>query len=173
MPRPWPDAQTPELCALLGRHQPRIGMHTAEQNRLAGTSGRLPQAIEAHMAWRKARLATLDDDVETLLRASPLWRVHDDLWQSVPGLGPVCARTLLLALPELGPLTRQHIASLVGVAPLHGDSGTLRGRASCGEGARMCAPCWTWARSWRPVFIRRAKPCINGCSLQGNAKKSR
>ena len=50
MPRPWPDAQTPELCALLGRHQPRIGMHTAEQNRLAGTSGRLPQAIEAHIA---------------------------------------------------------------------------------------------------------------------------
>ena len=91
MPRPWPDAQTPELCALLGRRQPRIGMRTAEQNRLAGTSG---------------RLATLDDDVETLLRASPLWRAHDDLWQSVPGLGPVCARRLLLALPELGPRTR-------------------------------------------------------------------
>jgi hypothetical protein len=29
----------------------------------------------------------------------------------------VCARTLLLALPELGTLTRQQIAALVGVAP--------------------------------------------------------
>jgi transposase len=28
----------------------------------------------------------------------------------------------------LGPLTRQQLAALVGVAPLHGDSGTLRGR---------------------------------------------
>ena len=31
-------------------------------------------------------------------------------------------------LPALGTLTRQHIAALVGVAPLNGDRGTLRGR---------------------------------------------
>jgi transposase len=35
---------------------------------------------------------------------------------------------LVLELPELGTRTRQQIAALVGVAPLHGDSGTLRGR---------------------------------------------
>jgi transposase len=127
-PRPLPDAQTQELRALLGRRQPLIGMRTAAQNRLAGTSGRLIQDIEAHIAGLNARIATLDDDLETMLRASPLWRENDDLLQSVPGIGPVCARTLLLELPELGTLTRQHIAALVGVAPLHCDSGTLRGR---------------------------------------------
>jgi len=127
-PRPLPDAQTQELRALLGRRQQLIGMRTAEQNRLAGTSGRLIQDIEAHMAWLNTRIATLDDDLETLLRASPLWRANDDLWQSVPGIGPVCARTLLLELPELGTLKRQQIAALVGVAPLNCDSGTLRGR---------------------------------------------
>ena len=42
-PRPLPDAQTQELRALLGRRQPLIGMRTAEQNRLAGTSARLTQ----------------------------------------------------------------------------------------------------------------------------------
>src|SRR2546423_2274346 len=127
-PRPWPDAQTQELRALLGRRQPLIGMRTAEQNRLAGTCGRLTQDIEAHIAWLNARIATLDDDLEPMLRASPLWRENDDLLQSVPGIGPVCARTLLLELPELGTLTRQQSAALVGVAPLNGDSGTLRGR---------------------------------------------
>jgi transposase len=45
----------------------------------------------------------------------------------VPGIGPVCARTLGLDLPELGTLSRQHLAALVGLAPLHRDSGTLRG----------------------------------------------
>jgi transposase len=70
----------------------------------------------------------LDDALETLLRASPLWRENDDLLQRAPGIGPVCARTLVLALPELGTLTRQQIAAWVGVAPLHGDRGTLRGR---------------------------------------------
>ena len=127
-PRPLPDAQTQELRALLGRRQQLIGMRTAEQNRLAGTSGRLTKDIEAHIAWLNARIAIRDDDLETMLRASPLWRANDDLLQSVPGIGPVCARTLLLELPELGTLTRQQIAAVVGVAPLNGDSGTLRGR---------------------------------------------
>jgi len=127
-PRPLPDAQTQELRGLLGRRQQLIVMRTAEQNRLAGASGRLNQDIEAHIAWLNARIATLDDDLETMLRASPLWRENDDLLQSVPGIGPVCARTFLLELPELGTLTRQQIAALVGVAPLNCDSGTLRGR---------------------------------------------
>ena len=70
-PRPLPDAQTRERGALLGRCQPLLGMRTAAQHRLAGTRGRLNQAIEAHMAWLKARIATLDADLETRLRASP------------------------------------------------------------------------------------------------------
>ena len=80
------------------------------------------------MTWLNPGIATLDDASETMLRASPVWRDNDDLWQSTPGSGPVCARTLVLALPELGTRTRQPIAALVGVAPLHCDSGTLRGR---------------------------------------------
>jgi len=127
-PRPLPDVQTQELRALLGRRQQLIGMRTAAQHRLAGTSGRLAQDIEAHIAWRNTSIATLDDDLETLLRASPLWRENDDLLQRVPGIGPVCARTFLLELPKLGTRTRQHNAALVGVAPLNCASGTLRGR---------------------------------------------
>ena len=74
-------------------------MRTAEQNRLAGTSGRLQTDIEAPIAGLHERLATLDDDLETRLRARPRWREHDDLWQSAPGIGPGCARTLVLELP--------------------------------------------------------------------------
>jgi len=127
-PRPLPDAQMQELRALLGRRQPLLVRRTAAQNRLAGTSARLTQDSAAHIPWLNARLATLDDDRETVLRASPLWRDNDDLVQRAPGMGPVCARTLVLALPELGTRTRQQSAALVGVAPLHGDSGTRRGR---------------------------------------------
>ena len=127
-PRPLPDAQPQELRALLGRRQPLIVMRTAEQNRLAGTSARLTKDLEAPMTWLNAGIATLDDDLAALLRASPLRRENDDLLQSAPGIGPVCARTFLLELPELGTLTRQQIAALVGVAPLNCDSGTMRGR---------------------------------------------
>jgi transposase len=127
-PRTVPDAQTQELRTLLGRRQQLVAMRTMEQNRLAGSSGRLQRDITAHITWLNEHLATLDDDLDTVLRSSPLWRENDDLLRSAPGIGPVCARTLLLELPELGLLTRQKIATLVGVAPLNCDSGTLRGR---------------------------------------------
>src|SRR5207245_4031370 len=123
-PRPLPDAQTHELRALVGRRQPRIVLRTAEQNRLAGPSARLTQALVAPMPWLHAAIAPLDNALETTLRASPLGRENDELLPSATGLGPVCARTLLRELPALGTLTRQHMAAFVGVAPLHGDSGT-------------------------------------------------
>jgi transposase len=65
--------------------------------------------------------------LDTTLRTSPVWREREELLRSVPGIGPVSTRTLLLELPELGTLSRQRLAALVGVAPLNRDSGTLRG----------------------------------------------
>src|SRR3989442_5868149 len=89
-PRPLPDAQTQELRALLGRRQPLIVIRTAAQNRLAGTSERLTKDIAAHMTWLNANITTLDDDLETRRRASPLWRENDDVLQSATGLWPPC-----------------------------------------------------------------------------------
>jgi len=126
-PRPVPDAQTEELRALLARRRQLIAMRTAEQHRLGSASRRLHADIEAHIAWLNARLAILDDDLDAALRASPVWRERENLLRSVPGIGPVCARTLVLDFPELGTLSRQHLAALVGLAPFHRDSGTFRG----------------------------------------------
>jgi putative GTP pyrophosphokinase len=42
-----------------------------------------------------------------------VWREHEALLRSVPGIGPVCTRTLRLDLPEWGTLSRQRIAALV------------------------------------------------------------
>jgi transposase len=126
-PRPLPDAQTEELRALLARRRQLIAMRTAEQNRLENAPHRLRADIEAHITWLTPRVATLDDDLDTTLRASPVWRERETLYRGVPGIGPVCARTLILDLPELGTLSRQRIAALVGVAPFNRDSGTLRG----------------------------------------------
>jgi transposase len=126
-PRPLPDTQTEELRALLARRRQWVGMRTAEQNRLGSAPRRLQADIQVHITWLNERLAALDDDLDTTLRASPVWREREELLRSVPGIGPVCARTLLLDLPELGTLSRQRLAALVGVAPLNRDSGTLRG----------------------------------------------
>jgi transposase len=85
------------------------------------------------------RLAALDNDLDTTLRTSPVWREREDLLRSVPGLGPVCTRTRRLDLPELGTLSRRRLAALVGVAPVNRDRGTLRSSRTIWGGR---APVW-------------------------------
>jgi transposase len=129
VPRPLPDAQAQELAALVERRRQLVAMRTAEQSRLAGT--RVPRVcahIQAHLAWLDGAGADVDAELQRLVRASPLWRAQDNLLQRVPGIGPIIALSLLADLPELGRLSHAQIAALVGVAPLHRDSGTLRGR---------------------------------------------
>ena len=64
-------------------------------------------------------MSDVDTEIGTAIQQSPVWRVHEDLLRSVPGIGPTVARTLLADLPELGRLDRRAIAALVGVAPLN------------------------------------------------------
>ncbi len=131
IPRPLPDAHAQELAALVERRRQVVAMRTAEENRLGATRvERVRAHIQAHLAWLEADLADVDDELRRRVRTSPLWRAHDDLLQSVPGIGPVASLTLLAQLPELGRLSHAQIAALVGVAPLNRDSGTLRGRRS-------------------------------------------
>ena len=127
-PRPLPDAQTQALSAQLARRRQLLDMLTAEKNRLGSAPPTIQADIQAHIAWRERRLAALNDDLGNALRASPVWREQDDLLQRTPGVGPVLSHTLVADLPELGTLSRQQIAALVGVAPLNRDSGTLRGK---------------------------------------------
>jgi transposase len=126
-PRPLPDAQTAELRALFARWRQLLAMRTAAQNRLENVPRRLRADIAAPIAWLTHRVAALDDDLDTTWRASPVWRERETLYRSGPGIGPVCARTFMLDLPEFGTLSRQRIAALVGVAPFNRDSSTLRG----------------------------------------------
>lgn len=127
-PRPLPDEQAQELAATLERRHQLIVMLTAEKNRWHLATGALRQRIEAHITWLETELADIDHDLDQTIRQSAIWRERDALLQSVPGIGPVVSSTLLAELPELGTLTRQQLAGLVGVAPLNRDSGARRGK---------------------------------------------
>ena len=142
-PRPLPDQQTEELAALLTRRRQVVQQLTAEQHRLQRATR---QRIQAHVTWLTRELARVDRDLDQALPASPLWRAQEDLLRQVPGVGPVLTRTLLAELPELGTLSRQQVATLVGVAPLNRDSGTWRRRRGTWGAEAPCGPCSTWPR---------------------------
>lgn len=133
--RPLPDPVAQELAALLARRRQVLEMRTAEQNRRPRLPARLRPALDAHLVWLSQQLAELDRELDQTLRASPVWREKEDLLRSIPGIGPVVARTLLGELPELGTCDRWEAAALAGVAPLNADSGTRRGKR-CTWGGR-------------------------------------
>jgi transposase len=126
--RPLPDEAAQALDALLTRRRQLVEMLTAERNRLLVARAAVRRDLQQHIRWLQRRLADVDGELHTAVKASPLWRVKDDLLQSVPGVGRVVSLTLLAELPELGRLSHKEIAALVGVAPLNRDSGTLRGK---------------------------------------------
>lgn len=141
--RPLPAAEVRALAALLSRRRQVIAMLVAEQQRLGTAALALRPRIEAHIAWLRQERDDLDAELRHHIRQSPAWRADDELLQSVPGVGPVLATTLIADLPELGQVDRKQIAALVGVAPLNCESGILRGRRIIWGGrAQVRAALW-------------------------------
>jgi transposase len=167
--RPLPDASTQQLAALLTRRRQLVEMLTAEKNRRGSAPRGMRSQIQTHIDWLAQHVAQLDRDLTTAVQASPIWRAHDALLRSVPGIGPVITRTLLAELPELGTLTRKQIAALVGVAPLNRDSGTFRGKRTI-WGGRVSGRSSTIWGPWSPHAIMPcSKRFISGCA--GPAKR--
>ena len=127
-PDPAPDPQRQTLAALLTRRRQVVGILTGERTRLLMASRAVQPRIDAPIAWLDAEVAALDAALRAAIEASPVWREHRALLQSVPGVGPVLALTLVAELPQLGQLGRKEIAALVGVAPLNRDSGQWHGK---------------------------------------------
>lgn len=127
-PRPIKDADARELEDLLARRRQIVGMIASEKNRLSRASQRVSKDIKSHINWLEKRLRINDDELQTKIKSSPLWRTKDQLFQSVPGVGPNLSQTLIIDLPELGVLSHRAIAKLVGVAPINCDSGKMRGK---------------------------------------------
>jgi transposase len=134
-PRPLPDEQTRLLADLVGRRRQIIEMIGAERQREQRLSApRLKKSIARLVKALEKELASLDADIDDAVRGSPAWRVKEELLASVPGVGPVIARTLIAELPELGQLGGKEIAALAGLAPFTRQSGKWRGKSFIGGG---------------------------------------
>jgi len=125
-PRALADEQQRELTALVTRRRQLVAMLVAERQRLAVAHPRAKRSIVQIMDAIAQQLHDVDGELKTHIQA-----YHADLARlltSVKGVGPTTASTLLAQLPEIGKLNRKQITSLVGLAPMNRDSGSLRGQ---------------------------------------------
>jgi transposase len=118
-PAPWQR----ELRDWLRRRSQVVITLQAQKQQTAMTSPVVRKLMARTIAALTRELAAIDRAMQALLkaRATPALR-------SSKGMGPIFQATSLALLPELGTLTRQQIAKLVGVAPMNRDSGQTHGK---------------------------------------------
>ena len=137
VPRPLPDETTRLLADLIARRRQIVEMMGAEAQRERRlTNKRLKKSIVRLRKALEKELAELDGEIDDHVRGSPAWAEKEDLLASVPGVGPIIARTLIAELPELGSLDRRKVAALVGLAPWTRQSGQWRGKSFISGGRK-------------------------------------
>ena len=119
---------------------------------------RLKQALEDEI---KLKSILKRRELKALIAAL---RAHKDLARrfgllvSIPGLGERTALALVIRMPELGKVSREEIASLLGVAPFIHESGAYKGQRRTGGGrararTSLFAAVQAAARRWNPALI--------------------
>ena len=102
-------------------------------------------------------IATVEIAIVTKIKTTPAFAERAEIIQSVPGFAKATAMTLLAGLPELGQVSDEVAAALVGVAPYDDDSGKRHGQRCIKGGRRwvrnaLYMPCVGAATLSNPVF---------------------
>jgi transposase len=171
-PKPLADEQTRLFADLVARRRQITAMIVAEEARLKRAANRqLKKSIARLLTALRRELDSLDGELDSQIRASPSWRIKQNLLSSVPGVGKGIARTLIADLPELGSLTAKQIASLAGLAPFTRQSGKWRGksfisggranvRAALFMGALVASRHNPILKAFRDTLVAKGKPKI-------------
>jgi len=162
-PRAMPDQEARLLAELVSRRRQIIEMIVAERQREKRAENvRVRKSLVRHIKVLEKELPEIDNDIDTLVLGSPVWRAKEELLVSFPGVSNTLARTFLAEVPELGALNRRQIASLAGLAPFTRQSGRWKGKSMIGGGrAKLRAGLYMAALSasrYHPqlkVFYRR------------------
>ncbi len=118
-PAPWQR----ELRDWLRRRGQVVTTLQAQRQQTALTSPSVRKLMARTIAALVRELAAIDRAMQALLKTHT-----PPALRSSKGMGPIFQATSLALLPELGTLTRQQIAKLVGVAPMNRDSGQMHGK---------------------------------------------
>lgn len=132
-----PSPEQAQLAELVARRQQLVQMKATEQTREKQAADTIKPSIKRHLQWLETEIQSIDTDLQQKIKDHPSFQQLDERLQSVPGIGPTTAATLLAELPELGQISAKEIAALVGLAPYAADSGRHRGQRRIIGGRRQ------------------------------------
>jgi transposase len=142
LPTPAPTELESRLAQLSTRRSQLVQTLTAESNRAEHYVDRacVRQARQLRRLLEK-QIEQCDAAMTALIAADPQLHDRAQRLDAIPGVGAITAATVLAELPELGRISHQAAAALVGVAPFNRDSGAERGvrHIAGGRAAVRCA----------------------------------
>jgi transposase len=124
LPTPVPTAAQSRLSQLAHRRRQLLDTLLAETNRAAHyTDKLLLQQSRQLLRLLEKQMAACELDITRLIAADENLKARAQRLDAIPGVGAITAATVLAELPELGRISDQATAALVGVAPYNHDSG--------------------------------------------------
>jgi transposase len=131
------DAAREKLVKIVNARQGLLDLQTSLQNSGEHSAPDVVQKMQARLLKKiAAEVATLEAAIAALVKATPHFAELAEIIESVPGLGKITSAGLIAAMPELGQVSNNVAAALLGVAPYDDDSGKRRGERQIQGGRR-------------------------------------
>jgi transposase len=149
------DAAHEELQALVKARLGLIDFRMRLENQSEHAALGLVQKAHAHILKSLAsEIAKLETAISAKIKSAPDFAERAEIIESVPGFAETSSANLVAGMPELGQVSDEIAAALIGVAPYDDDSGKRRGERHIKGGRR-------WVRN--AIYM----PCV-GAATQNN-----
>lgn len=131
------DEARDKLVQIVNARQSLLDMQTSLQNRGEHCLPDVVQKVQARLLKEIAsQVARLEAAIAAQVKATSHFVELAEIIESVPGLGKAASAGLIAAMPELGQVSDNIAAALLGVAPYDDDSGQRRGNRHIKGGRR-------------------------------------
>lgn len=140
-PRVLPSAQRKLLAELMDRRTQLSDFLAMEKNHLEKASSAMRKKIQITLRHLTKQIENIEAEIQALIKSDTDMKRQSDTLQTVKGVGPVTAWTVLAYLNEITTLNRNQLTALVGLAPYNRDSGTERGKRFIQGGRQKIRDC--------------------------------
>lgn len=170
-PQAVKDDQRVALAELMDRHGQLTEQLAREKNRLRKCTVHSEKYIKRMIRMVEKQIAEVDRAIEDVIEQDAVLSAQSRQLQSVRGVGPVTAWSLLAYLGEMGELGRNQLVALAGLAPYNRDSGNKQGKRSIQAGRAKVRKCLYMAAQSAAVHNPVIKRYVAGLRERGKPYK--
>ncbi len=140
-PMEGPSEACIKLAGLLDRRGHLVEQIAREKNRLQNSEPFIHRSIKRMISVLEKEIAAIEKAINKLVDSDPSLKALSEIIESVKGVGPVTAWSLLAYLSEIEDLSPNSAVAMAGIAPFNRDSGRFSGKRTIQGGRAKVRKC--------------------------------